>query len=396
MNCTEQEFPPTLLAQPWPERLKYFHNYIMAHPNLVTARERLLAAIRDLEPNSLVLVLGATGVGKTTLRIGIEKALIEDLEEAMAADPGRLPFISVEAVAPESGNFNWRDHFRRLLLQAAEPLVDRKRKGSPTEGGGIPVLPLTPGVRDTGAAYRYAVEQLLRNRRPAAVLIDEAQHFATMASGRKLSDQLDIVKSMANLSRTPHVLFGTYGLLAFRNLSGQLSRRSMDIHLQRYRADDPRQWEIFLQVLRDFESQLPLPERPDLVQHADFLYERSIGLVGVVKSVLGQALAAALEGGKTTLTRRNLERHAPSVRQVQKILSEALDGEEQMAENTVERERLRTALGLGTNHSETTLRRVDGATQSGAETASSRATKLRPGRRRPTRDAIGNAASSHV
>lgn len=389
MNCTEQAFPSTLLTQPRSERLKYFRDYIMAHPHLVTARDRLLAAIRDLEPNSLVLVLGPTGVGKTTLRIGIEKALIEELEKAMVADPGRLPFISVEAVAPESGNFNWRDYFRRLLLQAAEPLVDRKRKSSPMEGEGAPALPLTPGARDTGAAYRYAVEQLLGNRQPAAVFIDEAQHLAIMASGRKLSDQLDILKSMANLSRTPHVLFGTYGLLAFRNLSGQLSRRSMDIHLQRYRADDPRQWEIFLHVLKDFEEQLPLPKRPDLVRHADFLYERSIGLVGVVKSVLEQALAAVLEGGKTTLTRRDLERHAPSVRQVQKILSEALDGEEQMAENTVERERLRTTLGLQTNHSETTLQQADGATQNGAGTVSSRATKLRPGRRRPARDAIG-------
>lgn len=77
------------------------------------------------------------------------------------------------------------------------------------------------------------------------------------------------------------------------------------------------------------------------------------------------------------------------MRQVQKILSEALDGEEQMAENTVERERLRTTLGLQTNHSETTLQQADGATQNGAGTVSSRATKLRPGRRRPARDAIG-------
>ncbi|PTL35293.1 hypothetical protein CLG94_10320 [Candidatus Methylomirabilis limnetica] len=396
MDSAEHAFPPTLLTQPWPERLKHFHGYIMGHPHLVAAKDRLLAAIRELEPNSLVLVLGPTGVGKTTLKNGIEKELTKGLQEAMVTDPGRMPFISVEAVAPESGNFNWRDYFRRLLLQGAEPLVDHKRKGSLTEEEGMPVLPLIPGTRRTGAEYQHAVEQLLRCRRPEAVLIDEAQHLAIMVSGRKLSDQLDVIKSLANRSSTPHVLFGTYGLLPFRNLSGQLSRRSLDIHLPRYRADDSRQWEIFLHVLRDFESQLPLRERPDLVQHADFLYERSIGLVGVVKNWLLRTLAPALEAGKTTLTLRDLERHVLSVPQCQKILSEALNGEDQMAESAAERARLRTTLGLDTNHTGAQPRTTEGATQNGSKAAAARATKLRPGRRRPKRDEIGTVVSSHV
>jgi len=38
---------------------------------------------------------------------------------------------------------------------------------------------------------------------------------------------------MANQTKIVHVLLGTYELLALRNLSGQLSRRSLDIHFCR-------------------------------------------------------------------------------------------------------------------------------------------------------------------
>ena len=70
-----------------------------------------------------------------------------------------------------------------------------------------------------------------------------------------------MIKSIANRTDTVHVLFGTYELLAFRNLSAQLSRRSVDIHFPRYRADDPKDREMFLNVVRSFEQQLPSRSR---------------------------------------------------------------------------------------------------------------------------------------
>src|SRR5207249_6305769 len=90
-----------------------------------------------------------------------------------------------------------------------------------------------------GMDLSYAAEQALRYRRPPVVFVDEAQHIARIASGRRLSDQLDVIKSIANRTQTVHVLLGTYELLAFRNLSAQLSRRSVDVHFARYSADSP-------------------------------------------------------------------------------------------------------------------------------------------------------------
>src|SRR6202000_2043653 len=100
-----------------------------------------------------------------------------------------------------------------LLDAMREPLIDYKldRKGKPW-GLGRPTFPFDLNPRASGAEYQHAVEQALLHRRPRAVLIDEAQHLAKMSSGRRLLDQLDVIKSIANCTGIPHVLVGTYDL----------------------------------------------------------------------------------------------------------------------------------------------------------------------------------------
>ena len=265
----------------WREPLAQFQAFTVAHPHLVAAKDSLIAAIRESEPNSIVMVFGPTGVGKTTLRMRIEQILMQELQTELEVNRSRIPVASVEAIAPDSGSYCWRSYFRRLLNELSDPLADRRRL-SGFDGNADPDEPFTITRRSSGSEYRYAVEQTLRFRKPAAVLIDEAQHLGKVASGRRLLDQLDVIKSIANRTNTVHVLFGTYDLLAFRNLNGQLSRRSVDVHFPRYRADAAGDREIFINVVHSFQKKLPLKEPPDLVQHWDFLYERSLGCVGVL------------------------------------------------------------------------------------------------------------------
>lgn len=95
-----------------------------------------------------------------------------------------------------------------------------------------------------------------------------------MSSGRRLADQLDVIKSIASRTQTIHVLIGTYELLSFRNLSGQLSRRSVDLHFSRYRAESTDDLRMFRNIVLTFQEQLPAEQSPDLVGMWDFLYER--------------------------------------------------------------------------------------------------------------------------
>jgi hypothetical protein len=67
--------PVDLLAQPPSVRIQYFKDFTIAHPLLVEAKDRLLEAITESAPNSLVIVLGPTGVGKPTLLAKIRQLL---------------------------------------------------------------------------------------------------------------------------------------------------------------------------------------------------------------------------------------------------------------------------------------------------------------------------------
>lgn len=359
-------------------RLDHFRAYTVAHPRLLKVKDALMNAINGAEPNSLIFVFGPTGVGKTTLRLKAERLITTELLNDLHKDRVRIPVVSVEAAAPESGRFNWRDHYKRILRQLDEPLIDYK-VNRPEEGRCAQASArFMPPSRAVGADYRYAVEQAIRHRRPVAVMIDEAQHLGKIGSGRRLLDQLDVIKSMANQTKTVHVLFGTYDLLALRNLNGQLSRRSIDVHLARYHADVQEDRQIFINILQTFEKELPFPDPSDLVRDWEFLYERSLGCVGVLKQWLVRAASAALRKGSRKVTLGSLESQALCIAQCEQMYAEIADGERKLEEHSNVVTRYRGRLGLT----------VQEPTKK-ASPSSRRFQFRRPGQRLPTRDTVG-------
>ena len=373
-------FPPDLLEQSPEARLDYFKSFTIAHPLLREADAALKQAIQEPTGWSLIFVYGPTGVGKTTLRRRVEKHMRESMVEALRQDPGIMPVVSLEAPAPDSSQFSWKDYYRRALIALEEPLVDRKLTYAAHASfhgacGRALSDPIVPGIE-----LRLALESGLIHRRPKAFFIDEAQHLAKMKSGRKLQDQLDSIKSLASLTNTVHVLIGTYELLPFRNLSAQLSRRSIDIHFPRYRADRSGDYTAFRNVVFTLQRHLPLPGESDLLPHIEYCYERSIGCVGLVKDWLTRALALAIKQGADAVNLKMLQKTAWPLDQSERMAREAVDGESDMSEREETRDRLRQMLQLGATHSAPATARTNAPVPHAGP---------RVGQRRPVRDLVG-------
>jgi len=340
-------FPLELLTRPAPERLAYFENYTVGHPRLKEVSEILMRTIAEPAGASFIFVYGPSGVGKTTLRLRVEQKLTELALPKLESDHGRFPVVGIEAVAPESRNFNWKDYYTRALIALEEPLIDYKFdysvRGIYRDNFGR----INVESKVVAPALRRALENALIHRHPDVFFVDEAQHFGKMASGYKLQDQLDCLKSIANMTGILHCLLGTYELLTFRNLSGQLSRRSVDIHFRRYCADSPEDVQAFKRVLITFQQQMPLAEAPDLVSHWEYFYERTLGCVGILKNWLTRAFKDALDKEATTITLKDLQKRAWSVAQCQRMFQEIQEGEKQLSETETDVNNLRSALGLG-------------------------------------------------
>lgn len=379
-----QGFPRDLLKQPASARYTYFCSYTVAHPKLREANEDLSNAIGEAIPDSLIFVCGPAGTGKTTLRLRTEQRITSEMLPELNEDPGRFPVVGINAIPPDSGNFSWKEFYKSILKKLDEPCINHKIKPNAKRprANAYNCNPLAPAPE-----FREAAEQAIKHRRPLALLIDEAQHLAKISSGRKLQDQLDSVKSLGSIIKIPIVLFGTYELLSLRNLSAQLSRRSVDVHFQRYRTEHNEEIKAFKNVLWSFQNHLPVHEQPDLVGNWDYLYERSVGCVGVLKDWLTRALSKSLKDDGKVLSQKHLEKSALSVSQCEKMLTEATEGEGLLDDSREDRARLRKLMSLEpklTIPSETTTFYSDG----NVKPPSRRGRK--PGERNPRRDPVGH------
>lgn len=372
---TQDEASKKLRNQPCKERITHFDRYTMAHPHLLTAAQQLMDSIEDPVGSSIVFVLGPTGVGKSTLVRRVTHRVVSSHFPSLEEDKGRIPIAGIESVAPEVGNFDWKDFYIRSLEALKDPFI-KERKHTPFINQ---FHSTTPKLK-----LRLLLEETLRQRRPAAFFVDEAQNLGKVVSGRKLQEQTDCIKSLANLTSTQFVLVGTYELLLLRNLSAQLCRRSLEIHFPRYRAEVAEDMKAFRSVLHTFQKQLPLGEEPDLLSVWDFCYERSIGCVGILKDWLTRTLASVLkeQGVNAILTHKDLQTHAWPLDQCMLMLQEAREGEEKL-QGSVSQSDFRRALGL----------EIKGIQQKSKKKTSKKKTKKIVGKPLPQRRPIGEAGN---
>lgn len=316
-------FDRALLLQPPGARQEYFEQHcLIEHPRLMEALEAILQAIcapgaggSQRRPGTMVLGIGPSRVGKTTLIRLLEERLLAYAKAQMQRDPTFIPLVSITAPGPGSGRFDWIDFYKPVLRQLGDPFVDSDFARIPTR------------------RVREAVEAAFLERKPLAIIVDEAHHLAKVGSGRRLQDHLDHLKYFENLTGVSHVLVGTYEMRPFRKVNPQLACRSVDVHFPRYDLSKEEDCQIFRSVLWALQRQLPVEEEPLLAeQHWEMLYARSIGCIGLLKLHLNRALALALLEGAKTVTEHHLRQTTMSEVRVQLVLRNALESEAEFSE----------------------------------------------------------------
>lgn len=294
------------------------------HTRIKDVMEELDCLIYPGSQDSILMVCGPTGVGKSTLAKHIVSVENERSASEMEADAGFLPAVYVEALASGEDEFSWRLFYQNVLEQLDGELdMPRYEFGIDAETGRMFA---TKGSKNrTLGALRSSVERALRERRTRFLVIDEAAHIIQQSRRDKLKTQLNTLKSLANRSGVQIVIVGSYDLFQLMSLSGQLARRTHVLHLERYRQDNDRDLRAFRACVQKFQEAAGPIWGQSLMPYADVLHENTLGCIGTLSAVLTRAAKLAQSKGGWTI--EHLRTALLSELQRQQILEEILDGE---------------------------------------------------------------------
>ncbi len=317
-----------------------FRQKKVAHAKAKACLKRLILLLETARPESIIVLIGPGGVGKSTLLQRLKQHLIDFYGARMESDPGFLPYVSVKAVAGLDGTYNWKDGLTRTLVEAGEILIKSKAINRfEVDLDGESVTRLRALVREE---LRRALENLFAHRGVPVLIIDEASAILMGRKGVPPLLQFEILKSLAVCLEKPILLAGAYDLLGILDGTGQLVRRSEVVHFSRYTHkgttedlvdDHPAlvaDLEHFRNALHTFLEAIEVEKEADFTQFDEYFLMKSVGCVGNLKDWLERAYAMALDSESKILTLAIIHATEPTNKTLSKLTTEAILGEEKL------------------------------------------------------------------
>ncbi len=302
------------------------------HPHIAEVMSDLDTLIHPDSQDSILLVCGPTGVGKSTLARYFVEHASDQASAQMEQDAGLVPAVYIEAPASGENDFSWRLFYQRILNQLDGEIRAPKAAYGLDPHTGCIVRPRGRSGNSL-AALRTAVERALRARKTRFLVIDEAAHIIRQTRSNRLQIQLDTLKSLANECGTQMVLVGSYDLYQLMSLSGQLARRTHVLHFQRYRQEDAQDFNAFKGCVMKFENELPSLWGQNLVKHSEALLYNTLGCIGTLSAVLTRAAMLAGKDGRWSVDALN--RALLTEIQRNQILEEILAGEAELTQGLI-------------------------------------------------------------
>ncbi len=304
--------------------LQNFRGFRIKHSRIAQMMNELNTLIYPGSQDSILLVCGPSGVGKSMLSHHIVNSAVAEATQQMNEDAGVIPAIYVEAPSSGESDFSWRLFYQQILSQLGDDMSMPKHEFGIDAQTGRFVRPRGPSGNSL-AALRTAVERGLRERGTNFLVIDEAAHIIRQTRRHRLEIQLDTLKSLANQCGTQIILVGSYDLYQLVSLSAQLARRIHVLHFERYREDNDSDIRAFKACVQKFQDAMPDLWGQQLVQYSSALHENTLGCIGTLRDVLVRAAKLANTDGKWSVD--TLRRALLTEAQRLKILDEICDGE---------------------------------------------------------------------
>ena len=295
----------------WAAVRERMENIVVEHRHYVETKKKIL---RALKTHNLVLLVGASGVGKTTLVREMVREMNEASDESLRA-------IYVRPPSAYSGQFGWKDVLRRwaeaMGVFAIERKIDRRRI-VPGTGIGRSPSSFLQGTVDT--MRNYVFKETV-NRGIKTVFLDEAGNLLAKRPGRSVRSQLDVLRDMSDESSEVGragesgsfsiVLFATFCVVegGALNLSPELMRRMKKLEFPRYdpeAAVGSADFSEYLNIVKVLLDEIPEELRPTLsIENIRELLRRTLGCVGILHKWILVAIVICEEEGAKRLEWRH-------------------------------------------------------------------------------------------
>lgn len=249
------------------------HSKVLPHPIFDGIYQDLLRFVKNRELSNMLLVIGPSGIGKTTL----QSYILYQLSIFTSERESYGPPIYLEL----DGDFTWRSFYEDLL----EKLGDTGLQKADFEQDLLDIIdgkPTKSNRNVTVAKLRKAAMKRISQVNPIAILLDECHHFCEDLSKKIVRKNLNNLKTFVNKSTARLLLFGTHDAHPLLNANEQLSRRVQNLYFRPYQNDNEDDITAFVSAFKTLCLDKNLEVSPKIKDDIKFIYDHSLGCVGVL------------------------------------------------------------------------------------------------------------------
>lgn len=366
-------FPGYLKQASVEEKYNYFvSGFSQKHKRILSIHEEIREKFFSSREQTIGLVIGPTGVGKSHLASNLMTEAYKNIESSSDL-LHELPMIYIEANVLGRATFSWKDFYEDILIATGEQKNIRVY-GRPKEPGIAEGSKYSTRNRTEAELKRDAIDRLVKYK-VRYLLIDEIQHIFKYGGGTG-EKSLDILKSFASRAGCRILGLGTYGISFSIERSSELARRILEIHFAPYSMDSPSDIYSFEEAFIGLLASIPIEIDERLIDFSSDAFVGSCGCVGILKEWMERSLNQALNSDSPILSVDNFRLTRLKGSQLKQIAEDLKEGKAFFAEP--EDSEIWSLLG-GNKKQDSGL----------SPTQRKSSSVIKPGQRKPGRDKVG-------